>query len=76
MDVRPYLDEGAIAGRDSLRAVGRVVAGTTVLCRSDNAAVVAIVNTGRSKNDLATQLMRSLFFFFGQAQLRVYATHS
>ena len=36
--------------------------GLTVTCRSDNAAVVAIVNSGRSKMDRAMHLMRCLSF--------------
>ena len=35
--------------------------GRTVCCRSDNAAVVSIINTRRSKDQLAMHLMRSLF---------------
>ena len=37
--------------------------GVSVLCRCDNAAVVAIVNSGTSKVERAMHLMRSLFFF-------------
>ena len=36
--------------------------GLTVTCRSDNAAVVAIVNSGRSKMDRAMRLTRCLSF--------------
>ena len=36
--------------------------GRTVLCRCDNAAVVAIVNLGRSRIDRAMHLMRCLSF--------------
>ena len=36
--------------------------GFTVTCQSDNAAVVAIVNSGRSKMDRAMRLTRCLSF--------------
>ena len=36
--------------------------GQRLVCYSDNAAVVAIINSGSSKNPLAMHLMRSLFF--------------
>ena len=37
--------------------------GLTVLCRCDNAAVVSIVNSGRSRMDRVMHLMRCLSFF-------------
>ena len=37
--------------------------GLTVLCRCDNAAVVSIVNSGRSRMDQVMHLMRCLSFF-------------
>ena len=40
--------------------------GTSVSCRCDNAAVVAIVNSGRSKMDRAMHLMRCLSFFLAR----------
>ena len=40
--------------------------GRTIHCRSDNAAVVSIINTGSSKDQLAVHLMQSLFFFMAQ----------
>ena len=42
---------------------GHQLSNCTVRCRCDNAAVVAIVNTGTSQCDKAMQLMCSLFFF-------------
>ena len=45
----------------------------SVLRRCNNAAVVAIVNLGRSKVELAMHLMRSLFFFL--ASWNVYCQH-
>ena len=49
--------------------------GQTVLCHSDNAAVVSIINTGRSKDQLAMHLMRSLFFFTAQSGCILQAVH-
>ena len=40
--------------------------GTCVQCLCDNAAVVAIINSGRSKVERAMHLMRSLFFFLAR----------
>lgn len=40
--------------------------GLTVTCRCDNAAVVAIVNSGKSKVDRLMHLMRSLFFIIAK----------
>ena len=54
---------------------GRAVQGNTVKCRTDNAAVVSIVNTGRSKDELAMHLMRCLAFFTAHFQLIVRAEH-
>lgn len=49
--------------------------GTTVLCRCDNAAIVSIVNSGRSTNGLAMHLMLTLFFYTAVFQLVVVAEH-
>lgn len=49
--------------------------GQVVRCRCDNAAVVAIVNSGSSKDDKAMHLMRSAVFFVARHQLRVRAVH-
>ncbi len=49
--------------------------GKTVLCRCDNAAGVAIINSGRSKNDLVMHLMRSLFFFTARYNVVLRAVH-
>ena len=45
--------------------------GQAVRCRCDNAAMVAIVNSGSSKEDKAMHLMRSAVFFMAKHQLRV-----
>ena len=54
---------------------GRNWQGQTVLCHSDNAAVVSIINTGRSKDQLAMHLTRSLFFFTAQSGCILQAVH-
>ena len=48
---------------------GKEWQGQTVECRMDSAAVVAIVNSGRSKMPLAMHFMRSLFFFMAHFSL-------
>ena len=48
---------------------------STVRCRCDNAAVVAIVNKGTSRCDKAMQLMRSLFLFTAKHNLILSAQH-
>ncbi len=45
---------------------GEMWQGMSVSCRCDNAAVVAIVNSGRSKVDRAMHLMRCLSFFLAR----------
>ena len=54
---------------------GRRARGGLVRCRTDNAAVVSIVNTGRSKDSLAMHLMRCLSFFMAQFAIIVRAEH-
>ena len=54
---------------------GQFWKGRTILCQSDNAAVVAIINSGRSKDGLAMHLMRSLFFFTAHYDLLLRAEH-
>ena len=50
--------------------------GKAIQCRTDNAAVVAIVNSGRSKqSDLANHLMRTLVFIKARFNIVLYATH-
>lgn len=49
--------------------------GKTVLCRCDNAAVVAIIKSGSSKNQVAMHLMRCLFFFSAFHQLLLVPQH-
>ena len=49
--------------------------GMTVKCRCDNAAVVAIINSGRSRNERAMHLMRSLFFFLANYNVILKGEH-
>ena len=49
--------------------------GKTVLCRCDNAAVVAILRSGTSKHPMAMHLMRCLFFFTAFYQIYLVASH-
>ena len=49
--------------------------GGTILCRSDNAAVVSIVNSGRSYKELAMHLVRTLSFYTAYYELVVVAEH-
>lgn len=50
-------------------------AGETVRCRCDNAAVVAIIKSGKSKDDRVMHLMRSLFFFLAHHKVVLSAEH-
>ena len=49
--------------------------GGTILCRSGNAAVVSIVNSGRSDKELAMHLVRTLSFYTAYYELVVVAEH-
>jgi hypothetical protein len=50
--------------------------GKTIQCWTDNAAVVAIVNSGRSRrSEIAMHLMRTLFFVMARFNLAIFATH-
>ena len=49
--------------------------GESVLVFTDNAAVVAIINSGCSKDPQAMHLMRCLFFFLAQYKCTLRATH-
>ncbi len=54
---------------------GRNWKGATIRCKCDNAAVVAIVNSGRSKMDRAMHLMRCLSFFLAQWDVSFMCEH-
>ena len=59
----------------SIATWGKKWKGKTVRCRCDNAAVVAIVNSGRSKMEAAMHLMRVLFFFTAKDDITVVCNH-
>ena len=59
----PHHREGVAAHCAGCSCWGSGWKSLTVTCRCDNAAVVAIVNSGRSKMDRAMHLMRYLSFF-------------
>ena len=54
---------------------GKVWRGKTVRCVCDNAAVVTILNSGKSRNDLVMHLMRCLFFFLARFNVFLFAVH-
>lgn len=54
---------------------GRKWQGKAVLCRCDNTAVVAVINSGKSKDALVMHLMRCLFFFQAVFSLSLHAVH-
>lgn len=49
--------------------------GGAVRCRCDNAAVVAVLRSGRSRDERVMHLMRSLFFFLAQHDMSLVAEH-
>lgn len=49
--------------------------GQTIQCICDNAAVVAIINSGRSKDKLAMHILRCLFFFTAHFNVSLFAQH-
>ena len=54
---------------------GRQWQGGTIKCLCDNAAVVAILRSGRSKDEKAMQLMRSLSFFLAAYNVSIVGEH-
>jgi hypothetical protein len=54
---------------------GKQWPGKSIRCNCDIAAVVAIVNSGRSKDALVMHIMRCLFFFQAVFSLSIYAVH-
>ncbi len=73
--------EGHITVKELLPVVmaiavwGHQWSGQSVRCQCDNAAVVAIINSGTSKNERGMHLMRSAFFFQARHDIRVWAEH-
>ena len=47
----------------------------TIKIKCDNTAVVAIINSGRSKEHRAMHFMRCLFFFLAQYNMFILAEH-
>ena len=54
---------------------GKQWQGRNIRCRCDNAAVVAILNTGSSKEERAMHLMRSLFFVQAMFDISLFGEH-
>ena len=54
---------------------GRRWSGNSVVCRCDNAAVVAILKSGWCKDELAMHLLRSLFFWLATFQVTIVGEH-
>ena len=54
---------------------GKQWQGQTVMCNCDNAAVVAVVNSGRSKDNLVMHLLRCLYFFAAHFNCFLFAQH-
>lgn len=54
---------------------GRAWQGCTIRCRCDNAAVVAVLKSGRCKDERVMHLMRCLFFFTAAYNVVVAAEH-
>ena len=55
--------------------VGAQMGGCTIRCRCDNAAVVAIIRSGSSRDPAAMHLMRCLFFFTARYQIVLAPAH-
>ena len=54
---------------------GHMWTGKKIKCVTDNTAVVAIVNSGKSQDQLAMHLVRCLFFFTATWHMTIQATH-
>ena len=54
---------------------GKAWEGCTVLCRCDNAAVVALINAGYCKHETAMHLLRCLFFIAAHFDFDIFARH-
>ena len=54
---------------------GKQWEGRSVRCRCDNAATVAIINSGRSKVERAMHLMRRMFFFLACHKAVLFGEH-
>ena len=54
---------------------GHEWSGQRVLCRCDNAAVVAVINSGSARDPLLMHLLRCLFFYAAHYEFSVTARH-
>lgn len=54
---------------------GKQWAGCRVECHCDNAAVVAVVNTGKAKDSVLMHLLRCMFFVASHFSVYIHATH-
>ena len=54
---------------------GRQWQGGSVVCRCDNAALVAILKSGWCKDNLVMHLLRSLFFWLAMYQVTILSEH-
>ena len=54
---------------------GKEWQGEAIQCRCDNAAVVAVINSGRSKDTFVMHLMCCLFFFQAVFSISLHAVH-
>ena len=73
--------EASIAAKEMLPILvaaavwGRQWVGSTVLCNSDNEAVVAVLQSGSAKDKKLAHMLRSLFFFEAKFQFTMVAAH-
>lgn len=59
----------------SLAIWGKHWSGSRVECRCDNAAVVAVVNSGKAKDSTLLHLLRCLFFVAAHYSVHIHASH-
>ena len=59
----------------SLAVWGKQWSGSRIECRCDNAAVVAVINSGRAKDSMLLHLLRCLFFIAAHYSVHVHAVH-
>ena len=71
----PHHREGVASHCTGYSCWGSGWKGLTVTCWCDNAAVVALVNSGRSKIDRAMHLMRYLSFFLAKWGVSLLCRH-
>ena len=73
--------EASIAAKEMLPILvaaavwGRQWVGSTVLCNSDNEAVVAVLQSGSAKDKKLAHMLRCLFFLEAKFQFTIVAAH-